>query len=111
MSRIVMSDESERDLLRIGDYIAEKLKSRRSALNTIRGIRQAINKLEDFPLIGTPLSAVAGIDTDYRFVGYGNYLAFYRPKDDKVYVDRVLYSRRDYITIVLGDLPDEDGMQ
>ncbi|MCL2225014.1 MAG: type II toxin-antitoxin system RelE/ParE family toxin [Defluviitaleaceae bacterium] len=110
MSRIVMSNESERDLLQIGDYIAEKLKSRRSALTTIRGIRQAIDKLEDFPLIGTPLSAVAGIDTDYRFVGHGNYLAFYRQKDGKVYVDRVLYSRRDYITILLGDLPDEDGI-
>jgi len=79
-------------------------------LGTIKGIRQAIDKLEDFPLIGTPLSAVAGIDTDYRFVGHGNYLAFYRPKEGKVYVDRVLYSRRDYITILLGELPDEDDV-
>jgi len=110
VSRIVISDESEKDLLQIGDYIANKLKSRRSALTTIKGIRQAIDKLEDFPLIGTPLSAVAGIDTDYRFVGYRNYLAFYRPKDGKVYVDRVLYSRRDCITILLGDLLDEDGV-
>jgi plasmid stabilization system protein ParE len=106
-----MSDESEKDLMQIGDYIAEKLKSRRSALNTIRGIRQAISKLEDFPLIGTPLSAVAGIDTDYRFVGHGNYLAFYRPEGGKVYVDRVLYSRRDYITIILGDLPEDENTQ
>jgi plasmid stabilization system protein ParE len=47
------------------------------------------------------------VDTDYRCVGYGNYLAFYRPVGDNVYVDRVLYSRRDYITIILGILPDD----
>ena len=75
-------------------------------MNTIRGIKKAIGKLEDFPLIGTPLSSIVNVDTNYRCVGYGNYLAFYRPLGDKVYVDRVLYGRRDYITIILGVLPD-----
>jgi plasmid stabilization system protein ParE len=102
-----MSDEAERDLEDIGDYIAKKLKSPQAALNTIRGIKKAIGKLEDFPLIGTPLSSIVNVDTDYRCVGYGNYLAFYRPVGDNVYVDRVLYGRRDYITIILGVLPED----
>jgi len=107
VAEIQMSDEAELDLEQIGDYIAEKLKSPQAALNTIRGIKKAISKLEDFPLIGTPLSSIVNVDTDYRCVGYGNYLAFYRPVGDNVFVDRVLYSRRDYITIILGVLPDD----
>ena len=107
MARILLSDEAERDLEAIGEYIAKKLKNPQAALNTIRGIKKAIDKLKDFPLIGTPLSSIVNVDTVYRCVGYGNYLAFYRPVGDNVYIDRVLYNKRDYITILFGDLPED----
>jgi len=102
-----MSDEAERDLEQIGDYIAETLKNPQAALDTIRGIKKAIGKLEDFPLIGTPLSSLVDVDTDYRCVGYGNYLAFYRPEGNNVYVDRVLYSKRNYIAVILGTMQND----
>ena len=110
MAEILMSDEAERDLEQIGYCIAVKQKSPQAALNVIRGIKNAIGKLEDFPLVGAPVSSIVDVDTDYRFVGYGNYFAFYRPDGDKVYIDRVLHGRRDYIAILFGSLYEEIDM-
>ena len=33
----------------------------------------------------------------------GDYLAFYRVDGDTVYVDRILYGRRDYMALLFGD--------
>lgn len=38
---------------------------------------------------------------DYRFVICDNYLAFYR-YHQKVYIDRVLHGKRDYLQILLA---------
>lgn len=53
---------------------------------------------------GTPLSSVADIESDYRFIVSGNYLVFYRAYGKDVYIDRVLYGRRDYMRILFGDV-------
>lgn len=109
MAEIVYSKRSIRDLDEIGDYIEETLKSPIAALNTVNRIQDAVDKLADFPLIGTLLSAVVGIaDSDYRFLVCANYLAFYRVNGETVYIDRILYGRRDYIAILFPDLPRED---
>jgi len=96
------------DLEQIGDYIAETLSSPLAALNTVSKIQHAIGKLADFPLIGAPLSSIADIDTDYRFLVCGNYLAFYHSQDNIVYIDRVLYGKRDYVSILFNDLPQDE---
>ena len=33
----------------------------------------------------------------YRFIRYKDYLIFYRVDDKKVYIDRILNSKRDYV--------------
>ena len=96
MANIVISPESERDLERIGDYIARQSGTPKIALNIIRKIKTRIYELENFPLIGTPLSAVVAADTDYRFIGCGSYLAFYRFENNNVLIDRILHGRQDY---------------
>jgi len=108
MADIFMSEEAVRDLERIGDYIAHQFKSPKSAQNTIRKIKERTGRLEDFPLTGTPLSAIVAVKTDYRFLGCGSYLAFYHPKNGDVFIDRILHSRQDYISILLGDFIEED---
>jgi len=110
MANIVISPEAERDLIRLGDYIAQQFKSPKIALNTIRKIKSRIGELESFPLIGTPLAAIVAVDTDYRFLGCGSYLAFYRFEDDNVLIDRILHGRQDYISILLGELANEEEM-
>jgi len=103
-----MSKEAIRDLEQIGDYIAHQFKSPKSALNTIRKIQERISQLEDFPLIGTPLSAIVATKTDYRFLGCGSYLAFYRSQNDDVLIDRILHARQDYVSVLLGDFSEEE---
>ena len=105
-----MSKEAIKDLEKIGDYIAHRLKSPKSALNTIRKIQERISRLEDFPLIGTPLSAMVATKTDYRFLGCGSYLAFYRFQNDDVLIDRILHARQDYVSVLLGDYIEEEPL-
>ena len=108
MARIVYSDESILDMEQTGDYIAETLKNPIAALNTVNKIQNAIDGLTEFPLMGTPLSSIVEIDTDYRFLVCGNYLAFYRLQGSDVMVDRILHGKRDYMTILFG-IASEDG--
>ena len=107
MAKVFMSEEAIRDLEQIGDYIAYQFKSPRSALNIIQKIQERISQLEDFPLTGTPLSAIVATKTDYRFLGCGSYLAFYRPQNGDVLIDRILHGRQDYVSILLGDIQEE----
>jgi addiction module RelE/StbE family toxin len=105
---ISYSSDALRDLDQIGDYISETLKSPAAALNTLSRIQDTIDRLAHFKLIGSPLSSITEIETDYRFLVCGNYLAFYRIHKDDAYIDRILYSRRDYLTILFGSLSQEE---
>jgi addiction module RelE/StbE family toxin len=108
MAEISYSDAAVSDLKQIGDYIAEQLQSPQAALNTVNKIQDKIDLLADFPLIGALLSSIYDIATDYRFLVCGNYLAFYRPQDDVVLIDRILYGRRDYLAILFGNLSQDE---
>ena len=107
MANIFLSPKAEMDLEQIGDYIARQSGNFKTALNTITKIKNRIDELEVFPLIGKPLSAVVAVDTAYRFLGCGNYLAFYRYEHNHVFIDRILHSKQNYILILLGDINDE----
>jgi len=102
VAKIKYSTVAKQDLEQIGDYIAETLGNPTAALNTIRKIKSAVDKLKNFPLIGKPLSSFVDEGTDYRFLVCGSYLAFYHVQADIVYIDRVLYGKRDYMAILFG---------
>ena len=108
MSKIQYSKAAIQDLENICDYIAEELKNPVAALNTANKIQDAIDRLADFPHIGSPLSSLIEISTDYRFLVCGNYLVFYRPKEDEIYIDRIIYGRRDYLSILFGERSQEE---
>ena len=107
MAKIQYSQAAKQDLEDIGDYIAMELKSPKAALNTINHIQDAIDKLEYTPHIGSSLSARYENVGDYRYIVCGNYLAFYRVQANDVYIDRILYGKRDYLSILFGSLPDK----
>lgn len=107
MAKIQYSRLAYRDLEQIGDYIAEDLKNPTSAWNTVSHIQDAIDRLVDFPESGAPLSARYKGVGDYRFLVCANYLAFYRLAKDTVFIDRILYGRRDYLKILFGNLSEE----
>jgi plasmid stabilization system protein ParE len=108
MIRISYSGAAIKDLEQIGDYIAGMLRNPQAALNTVSKIQDVIGKLANYPHIGTPLSSIYEVDTDYRFLVCGNYLAFYRLQESEVLIDRILNGRQSYLVILLGSLPQDD---
>ncbi len=106
MAKLNISPQASRDIQDIKEYISRELESPDAALNIVAKIIKAIRGLADFPDMGSPLSSVIEVRTDYRFLVCGNYLVFYRHEDGIAYVVRVLYGRRDYMKILFGGFSD-----
>ncbi len=107
-NKINYSPQSLNDLDEIWEYIFSELGSLQAAENTINNILDAIDLLQDFSQIGAPLSSITDIESDYRFLVSNSYMVFYRVNGREVYIDRVLYSRRDYLRILFPDLPQSE---
>ena len=108
MNNLHLSDEAQADLAGIKSYIAKNLENPSAAISTVRNITKDIRRLREHSLIGASLSSIAEVESDYRFLVTGSYLTFYRVLDNDVYVDRVLYGRRDYLRILFGDVQDDN---
>ena len=108
MNNLHLSDEAQADLAGIKFYIAKNLENPSAAISTVRNITKDIRSLREHSLIGASLSSIADVESDYRFLVTGSYLTFYRVLDNDVYVDRVLYGRRDYLRILFGDVQDDE---
>ena len=67
--------------------------------------------LQEHALIGVPLSAIADVNSDYRYLISGSYMIFYRVTGKDVFIDRVLYGRRDYLRILFGDIAEDEISQ
>ena len=106
-NKIHYTVESRRDLDEIWDYIVSELQNPSAAERVVSGIMDDVDRLEDFAELGPPLSSITDVESDYRFLVTGNYLTIYRVSGRDVYVDRVLYGRRDYLRILFTDLPEE----
>ena len=107
-NKIHYSPESRRDLDDIGDYIVSELQTRSAAERVIDRIMDVVDPLKKFAEMGTPLSSIADVGTDYRFLVSGNYMVFYRVQGSDVYIDRVLYGRSDYMSVLFKDLLREE---
>lgn len=102
-TRIKYSPLALQDLDEIWEYIAEELMSLSAAENTVNGIMDAVEGLSDFPEAGGRLVFDGNLDSGYRFVIYKNYMAFYHTKNNLIYVDRVIYGKRDYIKVLFPE--------
>jgi len=110
MIKVRLSTEAARDLDQIKEYISTDLDNPTAANRVIATITKRIGKLSDFPELGVSLSAILPIETDYRLLVCGNYLAFYLYEQNKVLVDRVLYGKRDFAKVLFGEqLKPENG--
>lgn len=77
-----------------------------AAAQTAKGILKGITRLKEQSGIGAPLSSMVPVESEYRFLVYGNYLTFYRVVAQDVYIDRILYGRRNYLAVLFGDTLD-----
>ena len=112
MAKISYSPEAKNDLLAIKAYIENELHNHAAARRVVTRITQKCRLLEKAPYIGTSLSSVINIDTDYRFLPAGNYLSIYRymKQENICNIIRVLYMRRDYLTILFGSSNENDDI-
>lgn len=106
MYKLKISPQAKTDLAEIKEYISNELFNPQAAVKLVSNITKRIHSLTEYPAIGVQLSSVIGIQTDYRFIVCNNYLVFYRSEDYNIYVSRILYSKRDYMRILFGDLPE-----
>ena len=102
-NKIHYAVEARRDLDDIWDYIVTDLCNASAAERVVSDILDVVDQLENFSEMGALLASIANVDSDYRFIVSGNYLIFYRVSGMDVYVDRILYGRRDYLRILFGD--------
>ncbi len=100
MNELYYSPEALNDLDEIWIYIFEELQNPTAAKNTVDRILDTTEKLKEFSGLGPYLSSITDVESDYRFLVCGNYLAFYRVKGTKVSIDRILYGRRNYLRIL-----------
>lgn len=104
MNSIVFSPKALADLDEIWEYISVDLMNPVAAENTVNGILDKIDILKSQPEIGSPLYFDPDLVTDYRYLIYKNYLAFYRYDNEKIFIDRIIYSKRNYMKILFPDV-------
>ncbi|NLV15635.1 MAG: type II toxin-antitoxin system RelE/ParE family toxin [Syntrophomonadaceae bacterium] len=108
MNNLHLSKEAQADLAEIKEYFSKELENPTAALSTLKKITKGMRILQSHALAGPPLSSIANVESDYRFLVHGNFLTFYRVQGDEVYVDRVIYGRRDYLRILFGEVLEEE---
>ncbi len=109
MNNLHVAPKAQGDLVDIKEYIAKDLENPQAALSTVTKIIKTIRMLREHAFLGAPLSSIADTGSDYRYLISGNYMSFYRVADKEVFIDRVLYGRRDYLRILFGETQDEDA--
>ena len=97
---LLYSPLARRDLDEIRDYISRDLRNPSAALETVNAILDEADMLEEFPLIGHAVEGLPLMADEYRFLPVRNYLVFYRVTAEEVFVDRVLYKKRDYLQLL-----------
>ena len=102
MVEVTISPLARADMREIADYIESRLQNPSAALNIIRRLRTAILSLGSYPEMGSPLLVSDKPDCPYRYLVCGNYMVFYHISNDAVRIDRVLYGRRDYLSILFS---------
>ena len=92
----------------IWDYIVSELQNRSAAERVTNRIMDAVDQLKIFAELGTPLSSIADVSSEYRYLVSGNYMVFYRVQGSDVYIDRVLYGHSNSMNILFNDLLREE---
>lgn len=99
MYTVQISPLAKEDLIRTKNYLDEFFGSE-VAESQIKKVIESITKLQEYPLMGRPLTNMIDVPTDYMyFVVEKNYV-FYRVEDQIVRIIRILNSRQDFLKIL-----------
>ena len=106
-NKILYTDEARCDLDSIWDYIALDLQNQQAAERLVNKIMDRVDQLEDFAESGMLLSSISEVIGEERFLVCESYLIFYHTGKSVVTVDRVLYGRRDYLSVLFDKTREE----
>lgn len=107
-NNINYSPEAIRDLDEIWEYIAFEFCNVDAAERIVSRIMDTVERLENFAYTGAMLSSIVDIKSDYRYLVCGDYMAFYRVSEKNIYIDRVLYGKRNYLKVLFPDMSQKD---
>ena len=94
--RIEYSPLAIRDLDRVYAEVLEASKDMNTAIHYIDGLMDMVAAKGEFPKSSSPLY-YESIFTGYYFVVFKAYMVFYRMDVTRMYVDRVVFGRSDYM--------------
>ena len=81
--------------------------NQQAAERLVNKIMDRVDQLEDFAESGMLLSSISEVIGEERFLVCENYLIFYHTGKSVVTVDRVLYGRRDYLSVLFDKTREE----
>ena len=110
MYHIDITQPAENDMIEAARYIAEQLLNPSAAVRLLDDAEAAIFSLEDMPERHALVNDETLADLGIRFMTVGNYLVFYvvRESVKKVVIQRFLYGRRDWLTILKDDVEQQE---
>lgn len=100
MNKLLLSPVAQDDLTEIKAYITQELQNPDAALHTVGEITKQLRLLQEQSELGARVSVAIRFATDERFLVCGKYLAFYHTSTDTIYVDRILYCKRNYKSLL-----------
>ena len=101
---IVFSKKSDDQLDEIYNYVLSVSNDDDTAKKYINGLIDKTEILKKHAFVGRKLVLLDNIITQYRYIKYKEYLIFYRVDNDKVYIDRILHSKKDYVSEFTSEL-------
>ena len=95
--KVVFSKKSELQIEEIYQYVLSKSNDEGTAKKFVNELIDKTEILKTQAFVGRQLEIIDNIVTQYRFLIYKDYLIFYREDDSKVYIDRILNAKTDYV--------------
>ena len=108
MTQVKLSAAAKADLQETRRYISSVLSNPSASKQTMKRITSYLHTLEQFPEAGTSV-LIPGSPAAYRDLVCGSYMVFYHIHIEEVMVDRILYGRRDYLSILFGEELTEES--
>lgn len=99
---VFISENAQNDLRDIARYISAQLSALTTAIRMVESIEKAIDRLSEMPKSYPPVIDDRLFGMGYRKLIVKNYIVFFiiNEKDRAVDVDRILYGRRDWRSIL-----------
>lgn len=98
--QLLYSPQAQLDLDEICDYFSNELNDPDKGHGIVGDILAAVEQIPGRALRYPPVGPLPFTTDAYRFATVGNYLVFFRVVGATVYVDRILYKRRDFTSLL-----------